>query len=593
MAEKGEKGVKKEILSVPILEIRPVTGKTFGFARLADDRGGNAFVSPPLMREIEWRGPLPRHAIVEMAEKGLRVIELLRSPKVRFVWEGNLDEERMIALAPEIARKWADFKELNTWKICGVSDYGHAEFSALWSAACAAGEAGKFLSKLDKEFIASAQKAEVMLRLPRLFSKWQSALENEVRKERERLGMVTFGGKNPLDETGEILHTPWWLEYATPERQAEVLAVARPISEETRRMVGQKLAELKMAEDARPSLENARDIAFWRSVIARANISGLELSPREDKAWLNPLVIRFGDQEHIVSGAPYRQIRDFADWLKGLGQRKAALRVQGRSDCFRYVSYTEEEIEAIIAKEDDEKAWHNLFAKAMEAHLVQRYGSHVSSPFGYCEVGGVVVSESFFKAHTTEDGLWLEEIEKYRAWGCENEVLSWERIETPACSFGELERLVGIADVDAVKRDLHRHNPVTDPAKEERTRLLAEENRLKEEAEMEKIRQRRLREEGALLEARSLEERKKLSDISLVRKNWENMLPWVTGSRRYQGLHPEARELLEEFRTKAEKLWETRKGAHFNPEATGQTRGPDKSDFLSKGAWDALDGLKL
>lgn len=586
--------MKQETLSVPVLEIRPVTGKTFGFARLADG-GRDAFVSPPLMWEVQEK--TPPHAIVEMAEKGRRVVRFLEKPETKFVWEGKPDEERMVALIPEIARRWLDFKERISSEICSVSDYGHTEFSRLWSAACAAGEAGKFLGQLDG-FLATAKKAAVSAKFHQLFAEWKSALGCQVNLERGMLSVSVHTSKNnPLADQDD-LHTPWWLEYVTSEERSKVLAVATPIGEETRRLVGQLMAERKAAEDARPSRENARETAFWRMVIVRTGISGLELEPRADKDWLSPLVAKLGDQKHRFTGDKYDQVRNFADWLKRLGQRRAALRILGKTPHAQYLPYTEEEIEAIIAKEDEEAKWRDLFARATEARLVQMYGSQIGND-GYCVIAGSEVSSSFFKPHTAWDNCSSNKVEELRAYGLYNSVLSWERIETPTCPFAELDRLVHVADMDAVKQDPHRHNPITEPAKEERARLVAEENRLKEEVAAEKLRQLKLREEESRLVAQNAAKEWRNSDISLVQKDWENMLLWSKGSRKYQGLHLDAQKLLEEFREKSERLQEVQKPTERPPTkrvptvAEQKQRKPEKSDFLSKGTWDALDGLKL
>lgn len=585
--------MRKETLSVPVLAIRLVPGKTFGFARLAD-RGGDAFVSPPLMRKVE--GAVPPHAIVEMAERGRRVVRFLEKPETKLVWEGIPDEERMMALAPEIARRWVDWKKANPAGIVSVSDYGHEEFSSLWSAAVSAGEADKFLVRLDKEIMAAARQAEIASRFGQLFTEWQATLADSVRASREKLLKAASSGYDYRPEMETIHHTPWWFAYVVgADQRNRVLAVALPLSDETDLIVSEVLSAKKAESDAARAKADAEEEQRWRAIVARAGLSNLVLRPRlvESGNW-HPLVVALRDQTFSVSGPSCHQVRNFADWLAGLGYRREALRVSGKN-WTRFDPYSEQEIEEIIASEDERARWFELFAAAEKAGLVQKSGCNFSWAVDCrCSVGGAKVSDSFFKSHSNTEGLWPNEREKFLAWGGTEEAVSWERMETPAATSAELSRLIGIADMEAVKRDPHRHEPITETATAEKARLITESIRLKEAAKVEELRRCGLREEEARRAAADKAEERRLLSIVTVRKNWRAMLRWVQASGGYRALHPDAQALLERIRSAQDRAAELRRANQpRRAVAEVKRKESEKSGFLSKGAWGALDDLKL
>ena len=72
------------------------------------------------------------------------------------------------------------------------------------------------------------------------------------------------------------------------------------------------------------------------------------------------------------------------------------------------------------------------------------------------------------------------------------------------------------------------------------------------------------------------------------------MLQWVLSSGGYRGLHPDAKALLEGMRGKEEELQRAAREESCRRAAEeAKQKEAEKSSFLSKGAWGALDKLKL
>ncbi len=558
--------VKKEILSVAVLGIRLVAGKTFGFARLAD-RAGDAFVSPPLMREV---GEItPAHAIVEMAEKGRRVVRFLAEPEVRFVWEVERDEARMVALAPALALQWADRKEVEPTFIWSVSDTGNKEFQSLWSAAVGAGEAGKFLSRWEKEFFTPAKQREVAVRVGRLFEGWSATLPKLVEElavkayENARKGYVFD------DEDASRYLVKWWQSYVPSEMQARVEALRQsclvPVREARAR--GQeenkvKFLERKRTEDIWRDAELQRQLAGVRQGLTLAGIADL-VDPEEVlKTWSS--AGNYFATPDATSGELHA-----LRWYRERREIKAIHLMDGA--CAKVGIETGRSW-------DEAPTWDPNYDN--EAHG----GDGMSGPGNY--VGG----GSRFKRYQ-----WSEE-----AIG---------RIQTADKAAGFR------ADLDAlVASELHRHMAVLDAEtlggsklpwatedkifllenKEKLRQIQAENARLKEEAKVEELRRRGLQEDEARLAAKSADEERRLLSIASVRTSWQTMLDWVPASRAYRGLHPDAKALLEEMRGMQGELLEQ---AHLEKQRRADEEArrvkAEKSGFLGKGIWDKLDGLDL
>jgi len=565
MAEKGE-FVKKTTLTIPVLGIRLVSGKTFGFARLAD-RGGDAFVTPPLMRQVGEK--IPPHAIVEVAEKGRRIVRFLDQPETRLVWEGQVDEKRMVALVPEITKRWFSLKEQGHG-IIAVSDYGHEEFSSLWFAACSAGEAGKILAKLDREFMRPAKHREVEEQLPRLFEKWKAGLEARVTLDREQLVKIAREGHYRGPETR---HLPWWYEYATMGMQIRVSAIVAPLCAETNRLCEVAKAERKADEEGRQRGEKlCREAEYsqsrhgvWQGLVL-AGLDGL-ISPDEPlKDWPSagahfPLP-HYSRTDKLCAWVWYAERRQ----VEATGLLTEAAQSAG-------IEY--------------QKTWYE--APSWDPNY---YSRNDDSDNIYCGsscgeyVGGGIRSAPL---------LWFTEALQRISAADEAANL---RADLPSLVVAELKRQMEILDSETLSEtnlpwaeESKLHLP---ESKEKIRAIRSEEARIKKDARVEELRQRGLREEDARLAAQNAEEEKRLLDLAKVRQDWARMLNWLPGSGGYRGLHPEAQALLEEMRKKESELREAAwKLEQKRAEEQARKKQAEKESFLGKGAWDALNGLKL
>lgn len=594
--------MRKEKVSIPVLGIRLVQGKTFGFARLAD-RGGDAFVSPPLMRGIVEK--VPPHAIVEMAEKGWRVVRFLDEPEVRFVWEGEKDEARMIALAPELARQWADRKEVEPSFIWSVQDTGNKEFKSLWSAALGVKESedGNFLSRWEKEFFTPARTQEVTARLPHLFDAWLVTLPQMAESVAARAYENARKGYAFDDEdASRYLGVPWWQSYVPAEMQVRVEALRQshlaPYREAQAR--GREESDLQARERMREqeigqAVEKHRQAFGVLRGLQLAGIADLVEPEEVLKDW--PTAGNYFPEPHW--GPQHKGELCASVWFAERRGREV-YQLLAEACGTAGVEYQRVWYEA--------PSWDPNYDN--EAHG----GDGMKGPGNY--VGGGQRSKDF--------PWFVEAVERIQA---ADKAASF-RADLAVLVAGELRRQMEVLDAEALSRwawvdEAKIHLP-ENKAKHARKRiaawlrecrkhgaqllrewrqppsgisdptLAAKVQTLFVKIKERKLRLAGLREDEARLAAQSAAEEKKLRDIASVRKDWETMLRWRFASGGYRALHPAAQTLLEEMRVRQEELREqARQAEQLRAEKLAQEEQAKKDGFLSKGAWGGLDNLKL
>ncbi len=561
--------MKKVTLSVPVYGIRLVSGKTFGFARLAD-RGGDAFIPPPLMWEVE--GKVPPHAIVEMAEKGQRVVRFLDKPEIELVWEGKPDEKRMIALAPEIARRWVDFREAHPGDICAVSDYSHEEFSSLWSAACAAGEAekGKFLAELEV-VLGDAKRAEITSWFERLFAEWQKTLAVNIQSNREKLLKEATRGYDYRPEGG-VTHTPWWLTYTSADQQAKVLDISGPLSYETNRLVTEALAAKKAADDEAHRVEMVRRVGIAGEILTKAGNKTAGVTAEEiAEGW------QCGDNKLAGTFERLRKERLGAALKEWAASRTLKC---GEMVTSQGAWYDHEDIGCGMMGGDywdvTKWVWEPWAKRALEIA-----DNDLSAIPAACEQARVEEDRAALASDISAIRKWQRE--RWHSW----------HVPTPKTEEGkEFLRRVEAMRARAAKR------------RKEAELILAG-----------------LRAEEARRAAESEAEEKRFRDIAIIRRNWRTIdtVSWRARSARNggrSGYHPDALALLEKIQgaqRRAEELarprkmageqarWkektrraeeQTREREHQSAEAA-RRKAAERDSFLSGGAWDKLDGIKL
>lgn len=564
--------------SVRIRGLKVVPGRPFGFVELVGG-GSDAFIRPSLMWECERR--LPSYAVIINTDKGRRVERFSEKPYNEFIWEGKPDEDRVNTLAPEIARLWADLREKDPEMFGDVSaqECGNTEFNALWSCGTSARD---FFSSWQKGFLLNAKKREIRSRFKRLFAEWKqhaSGLEMCAKAQRQKLLEGAQRGQDGRPNKVDCLHLPWWYKYLEAGSRAQVLAITKPWSDETNRLVVGTLAATEAAIEAAKKADWNQQEEVWRQIIAK---SGLDVQMKRVSGCLG---LTYRGSTHCVNY--FNREFLFSEWLRSLGERRAALLTLG---------HTSEEAEAMMIAEDDKARANTLFAQAKAAGLVNEYGSVISG-HGHCTIDGVTVTRSHFDCRTDSDNLSREEREKYEAWGISNEVTGWDRREIVSASAVELEHLIMSADLKAVKADHHRYEPITEAGKAEKAKLVVENQERLAEAKAEELRQCGIREEEVRIAAQNAEEERRLRNIALVRKNWRTMLSWTPHSGSYRGLHAEAKVMLERIRcahTTAQKLFHLNGGEVRLAEEAARKKQTEKDKFLGQAnVWDALNGLKL
>ncbi|MDO8623946.1 MAG: hypothetical protein Q7R54_01190 [bacterium] len=595
--------MKKEVLSIPVLGIRLVRDKTFGFARLAD-RGGDAFVPPPLMRGVE---KTPPHAIVELEEKGRRVARFLDEPEVRFVWEGKRDEARMIALVPELARQWADRKEAELRFIWSVQDTGNKEFQSLWSAAVGAGEAdaGKFLSRWEKEFFVPARKREVNTRLPSLFEAWRATLPQKAETVASKAYEYARKGQVFDDEdAGRYLSVPWWNDYTSAEMQVRVEALHQNHLALVReaRVCGREESNLRAREQMREreiwqAAEQHRQLAGVYQGLLLAGIADL-VEPRE--------VLKGWDRAGNYFPTPDATTGELHALRWYRERREAEVRHIFAAACDE-------------AKVEYQKVWYEE-----ASYDPEYYCRHDDSDNLYC---GSSTGEYVGGGSRSKDFPWfIEAVVRIQAI----DKAAGFRADLSALVAGELRLQMETLDTESLSRwawaaedkiflpqnktkharkriavwlrECRKHGAQMfrewrqPPQGISNSELSAKAQALFVKIKVRELRLVGLREEEAKVAARSASEERKFRDVVSVRKDWETMLRWRSASGGYRGLHPEAQALLEEMRGKQGELREqSRLSEQLRAEEEAREKQAEKEGFLGAkaGVWGALNGLKL
>lgn len=498
--------MRVETLSVRVLSIRLVMGKTFGFARIAD-RGGEAFISPPLMREVEGNAPL--HAIVEMAEKGRRVVRFLDKPEVRYIWEESDDKARLVALIPELVCIKADFQESHAGEPCWVSDYNHIELSQLWNAGVQAGQS-ELLSRWEKEFFMPAYGEEIIRRSPRLFAEWEKSLPAMAEKKMASVQHSVKTGYSVSVEDIEEALRPWWEEYAPAEMRAKIEVLRQEHLTPIRTFI------LGVVEEKRVARERWMAGRLAEATKALSEVGVDDLTPAEVERHQGGRGIRMAEAVQEL-----RQLRvesAVKKWAEARGLTAGCnITQQG--------GWVSHEDSGVGMHGGDYSEWQEWVWEPWARRALTLAGLDVCSVVSACEAGR---ADQFARDAVRAEILAAEKRGEVRRWRLTSFDFEGSRCGLNAC-WGKREVLLdearGNEAFDGDRWEVSDRLMAEWPSVAKTLRRVSEARaKASELRKVRELRERGLREEEARQAAKSAEEERRLISIVSVRKGWRTML---------------------------------------------------------------------